>query len=256
MCRWLSYFGKSIFLEQLLFEPDYSLIDQSLNARESVTTTNGDGFGVAWFGERTEPGLFREVLPAWNDANLRNLAHHIQSPLFFAHVRASTGTATSRQNCHPFSVRQWLFMHNGQIGEYEKVRRQIDNLLPDDLYSHRKGTTDSEAIFLLMLANGLDENPQAASEKTIRQVVNLMEKADIKEAFRITAAFADGRNLYALRYSNDEKPPTLYYGHNEDGLVVVSEPLDGDTASWNALAPDTMLIARADGERTISGLTI
>lgn len=256
MCRWLSYFGESLFLEQLLFEPDYSLIDQSLNARESVTTTNGDGFGVAWFGARKEPGLFREVLPAWNDSNLRNLAHHIHSPLFFAHVRASTGTATSRQNCHPFSVRHWLFMHNGQIGEYEKVRRQIDNLLPDDLYAHRKGTTDSEAIFLLMLANGLDEDPKTASEQTIRQVVGLMKEAGIAQPFRMTAAFADGDNLYALRFSNDDKPPSLYYGHSGNGLVVVSEPLDGNTASWNAMAPDSMLTAKADGERVISQLAV
>lgn len=256
MCRWLSYFGESLYLEKLLFEPDYSLIDQSLNAREAVTTTNGDGFGVAWFGERKEPGLFREVLPAWNDSNLRNLAHHIQSPLFFAHVRASTGTATSRQNCHPFSVRHWLFMHNGQIGEYEKVRRQIDNLLPDDLYTYRKGTTDSEAIFLLMLANGLEDDPKKASEETIRQITDLMAEAGIKSAFRMTAAFADGDNLYALRYSSDDRPPSLYYGHRDNGLVVVSEPLDDNVAAWNTLEPSTMLKAQADGERLITQLAV
>ena len=31
-------------------------------------------------------------------------------------MRAATGTATSRANCHPFAHGQHLFMHNGQVG--------------------------------------------------------------------------------------------------------------------------------------------
>jgi predicted glutamine amidotransferase len=36
--------------------------------------------------------LFRDTLPAWSDANLRSISEQIRSQLFFAHVRASTGT--------------------------------------------------------------------------------------------------------------------------------------------------------------------
>ena len=65
MCRWLAYLGAPIFLSELLFEPENSLIDQSLHARESISTTNGDGFGIGWYAHRAEPGVFRDVLPAW-----------------------------------------------------------------------------------------------------------------------------------------------------------------------------------------------
>ncbi|MFM8880662.1 MAG: class II glutamine amidotransferase, partial [Betaproteobacteria bacterium] len=101
MCRWIAYAGPEIYLEDLLFHQEYSIASQSLAARESVFTTNGDGFGVAWYGNRTAPGLFKDILPAWNDSNLRSIAAQIQTRLFFAHVRASTGTAVTRTNCHP-----------------------------------------------------------------------------------------------------------------------------------------------------------
>ena len=115
MCRWLAYSGPPIFLEALVFEPENSLCSQSLQALESKSPTNGDGFGIGWYDHREEPGLFREVLPAWNDDNLRSLAAQIRSGLFFGHVRASTGTVTNRSNCHPFRHGRWMFMHNGMI---------------------------------------------------------------------------------------------------------------------------------------------
>ena len=95
-----------------------------------------------------EPGIYREVRPAWSDENLRSLCDQVRSGLFFAHVRASTGTATTRANCHPFAHGRYLFMHNGQIGGYARIKRRLEALIPDELYERRLGTTDSEAIFL------------------------------------------------------------------------------------------------------------
>ena len=88
------------------------------------------------------PALYREVRPAWSDENLRHLCRHIHSPLFFAHVRASTGTPTTRPNCHPFAHGRWMFMHNGQIGDWSLIRRHVEALIPDEFYKSRVGTTD------------------------------------------------------------------------------------------------------------------
>ena len=82
MCRWLSYIGDPVYLDKLVFEPRHSLVEQSLHAEQAKTPTNGDGFGIGWYDERQTPGLYREILPAWNDPNLRSLAHHIKSGLF------------------------------------------------------------------------------------------------------------------------------------------------------------------------------
>ena len=125
MCRWLAYSGAPLLLEELLFKPTHSLIDQSLESYASNTTTNGDGFGIGWYSGRAQPGLFKDIKPAWNDANLRDLAAQVESPMFLAHVRATTGTAIQRSNCHPFRYGEWLFMHNGKIRDFEKVRRDL-----------------------------------------------------------------------------------------------------------------------------------
>ncbi len=50
MCRFLAYEGEPILLEALVTAPSHSLIHQSMHASEGKTETNGDGFGVGWYG--------------------------------------------------------------------------------------------------------------------------------------------------------------------------------------------------------------
>ena len=241
MCRWLTYSGTPIYLEKLLLEPENSLIHQSLHAHKGRTTTNGDGFGIGWYGEREVPGLYREILPAWNDPNLTSLARQIRSGLFFAHVRASTGTATSRSNCHPFSVGPWMFMHNGQIGGYQHIRRALDLLIPDDLYHSRLGSTDSELIFLLLFRHGLERDPAAALRGATAEIVEAMQHAGITDAFRMTAALSNGQRSWAVRFSTDDQPPSLFWHGEPDELIVVSEPLDGAAHYWRQIPPGHLL---------------
>ena len=118
MCRWLAYSGNPIHLEELIFKPEHSLIDQSLAARVTATTTNADGFGIGWYGTRSFPGLYRDIQPAWNDSNLQDLAAQIESQLFMAHVRSATVPPVQQTNCHPFRHGHWLFMHNGSIRRF------------------------------------------------------------------------------------------------------------------------------------------
>jgi ergothioneine biosynthesis protein EgtC len=241
MCRWLAYSGSPIYLDSLLLEPENSLIHQSLHAHRGRTTTNGDGFGVGWYGERDHPGLYREILPAWNDQNLHSLTRQIRSGLFLAHVRASTGTATSRANCHPFNFGPWLFMHNGQIGGYQRIRRALDLLIPDTAYPARLGTTDSELIFLLLFRHGLERDPVAALRGATAEIVDLMHQAQIAEPFRMTAALSDGKRSWAVRFSTDHEPPSLYWHGEPDELIVVSEPLDGVPHYWRPVPPGHLL---------------
>ena len=237
MCRWMAYQGNPVYLEELLFQPEHSLIHQSLSARKSEVTVNADGFGLGWYDEREEPGLYHEILPAWSDCNLKSLARHIKSGLFFAHVRASTGTSTARSNCHPFSYKEWLFMHNGQVGQYDELRWQIERQIPEELYGHRRGGTDSEAIFLMMVANGLERDPQTAIEVTLNQILDIMQTKGIKDPLRFTSILSNGSNVWAIRYSSDEHAPSLYYKRFENHVVVGSEPLDLSGDDWEQVQP-------------------
>ncbi|HEV7372127.1 class II glutamine amidotransferase [Arenibaculum sp.] len=258
MCRWLAYAGRPIFIDTLLFQPCNSLIHQSLSAQRGHVPTNGDGFGLGWYAERPRPGLYRDTMPAWNDINLRSLADQIRSPLFFAHVRASTGTATARVNCHPFRFERWLFMHNGKIGGWRTVRRDLEQLIAPELYAFREGATDSEVFFYLLLTNGAQADAAHAFRESVRQVEAVMAAHGVEEPFRMTAALTDGERLVAARHSSDGASPSLFYATGGDisvdqgscrfeasrgSVLVLSEPLDGIDAVWREVPEDRLLFA-------------
>lgn len=251
MCRWMAYSGPPIFLDTVLFEAENSLVDQSLNARWSQVVTNGDGFGIGWYGKRGKPGLYRDVLPAWNDENLLEVAEQVQSGLFFAHVRAATGESpTARQNCHPFRHGEWMFMHNGAIADFPLLRRELDLAIPEGLYRHKKGTTDSETIFYLLLANGLADDPVAAYAATVKLVEETMAAQDIDGPFRFAAIATDGQRMVAIRYSSDRQSPSLFYGLGisgaEQSIMIMSEPSDEDAGNWSEV-PEASIVLAGDG---------
>jgi glutamine amidotransferase len=249
MCRWAAYIGAPIFLEDIVSRPRHSLIQQSQAATRCPTATNADGFGIAWYGERPEPGLYRDTYPAWSDPNLRSLTAQVRSPLFLAHVRASTGTATSRNNCHPFAVGPWCFMHNGQIGGYDRFRRDADMMIPEALYPHRRGATDSEALFLVALAEGLQDDPRGALLRAVARFEALSRQRGEGPHVRLTCALSDGRRLYAARYASDGAAPTLFHRWSGTlgGRAVVSEPLDLAEDGWHEVPEASFCTFEGEG---------
>jgi predicted glutamine amidotransferase len=252
MCRWLAYSGTPIRLEELLVKRDRSLIDQSLHARQGATTTNGDGFGVGWYEEGAEtPRLYRSTHPAWNDRNLRELAAGISSPLFFSHIRASTGTAIQETNTHPFRYGRWLWMHNGLIREFPQVKRELVLAVDGSLFTSIEGTTDSEVMFYLALTFGLESDPVAAVERTVGLVEAVGHRHGIEHPIQMTVATTDGQTTWAFRYSSEGDSRSLYFSTRMDSLkalypeseelaglsdetrVVVSEPLGDLPGVWN-----------------------
>lgn len=245
MCRWIAYRGETTSFEPYVTEPEHSLIAQSIRSLQSTAGSNGDGFGLGWYGEHPEPGLYRETRPAWSDENLRYLCRHLRSHLFFAHVRAATGTAVTRQNCHPFACGQWMFMHNGFVGSWNRLRRKVEALIPDAYYPSRLGTTDSEAVFLAMMGAGLDSDPLGATQAVLQSLVGLVNEGELRERLRFTSAIANGRDLYAFRVAVNDAANTLYYREAGGGqVVVVSEPFDKET-DWTEVPANHALVARA-----------
>ena len=98
MCRWMAWLGQPVLIDELLFKTQHGIVDQSLHARMGAEPTNGDGFGLGWYGAGDGPALYHSVSPAWADPNLRELAGHVESPLFLAHVRAAIGSPVQGTN--------------------------------------------------------------------------------------------------------------------------------------------------------------
>jgi len=191
------------------------------------------------------------VRPAWSDENLRHLCRHIRSHLFFAHVRAATGTPTTRPNCHPFAHGKWMFMHNGQIGDWSLIRRKVEEMIPDAYYSSRIGTTDSEAVFLAILGHGCDADPIGATCEVLARLTELVRASGTQEPLRFTAALTDGQALYAFRYVFNGSANTLYYREAETNVVMASEPLDNDRDFWKPVPSGHVLIARPGSPVTL-----
>ena len=244
MCRWIAYRGETTAFEHYVTEPEHSLVTQSIRALESTAGTNGDGFGLGWYGDHPEPGLYRETRPAWSDENLRYLCRHLHSHLFFAHVRAATGTAVTRQNCHPFACGRWLFMHNGFVGSWNRLRRKVEAMIPDALYPSRLGTTDSEAVFLAIVGAGIDQDPIGATRKVLGSLCQLVNQDGLREHLRFTSALSNGHDLYAFRFAANDRANSLYYREDGDQVIAVSDPYDREP-DWIEVPPDHVLVARA-----------
>ncbi len=252
MCRWLAYSGAPVLLQKLLYAPENSLIVQSLHSRLGAEETNGDGFGVGWYGAQEAPAVFRSVEPAWNDRNLRELAEHVTATTVFAHIRASTGSPVQQTNCHPFRHGRWLWMHNGLVYEYHAVKRDLVLAIDPELYPEIEGTTDSETLFHLALTFGLEENPPAAVERAIGFVESAGRECGVEYPFQGTIATTDGESIWVFRYSSEGKSRSLFFStdvrtlralypgnellrqFNDESRLVVSEPLGDELpGAWN-----------------------
>jgi glutamine amidotransferase len=239
MCRWNAYYGQPIVIDELLYRTAHGLIDQSLHARLGVETTNGDGFGVGWYGvgDRSTPGRYRSVNPAWSDANLRDMAAHIESPLFLAHIRATTGTPVQQTNCHPFRHGRWLFVHNGVIAGFHEIRRELLLAVDPVYFGGIAGSTDSEMLFYLALTFGLESDPLGAVERAVGFVEATAHAHGIERAVQMTLGFSDGERLWAVRYSTERRSRTLY--------------VSADAATARALHPDNPRFQRLTDEDRI-----
>jgi predicted glutamine amidotransferase len=262
MCRWLAYSGSPVNLEDLLYKPKNSLVVQSLHSKMGAETTNGDGFGVGWYGEGPTPGVFHSTEPAWNDRNLHELSAHARSGRVLAHIRESTGSAVQQTNCHPFRHANWLWVHNGMIGDFHRVKRDLVLHVAPELNPEIEGSTDSEVFFYLALTFGLAEDPPKAVASAVGLIEEVGQKAGVEHPIQMTVATTDGATTWAFRYSSEGKSRTLFHSNDvstlrrqhpdipalqelsDDTVLVVSEPLGDLVGAWSEIPESSSVVVR------------
>lgn len=265
MCRWVGYYGDPIRPEELLYEPEHSLINQSQASKYYENGLNGDGLGIGWYGSRETPGVYRNATPAWGDNNLREICAQMQSRLFLAHIRATTGTAVQDTNCHPFRYGRWIFVHNGYVAELERIRRDLLLAVAPALFSNIKGSTDSELLLHLALTFGLQDDPLGALERMAGFVEQLAARHGIAEPLQMTLGLSDGERLYAVRYASGPVVNTLFVNESIEAIrelypererlhhmhpgarAVVSEPLFKLPGAWREVPVATALVIDGEG---------
>ncbi|KZW01993.1 N-terminal nucleophile aminohydrolase [Exidia glandulosa HHB12029] len=282
MCRLLIYKGtRPIKLSHLLTRPAHSIINQAFDSRLRVDLRrpiNGDGFGVGWYDSvydeelGSQPCIFTSVTPAWNNENLTRLAEKIKSPLIFGHVRATTAGSLSLDNCHPWKHGKLMWMHNGGIAEFQKIKRKLQARLPDDIFAVVQGNTDSEWSFALFLSLLPDANARQFSPTVLRETMfatiaalnELARDAGITEPSLMNFCVTDGESVVATRYisSKHDEAASLYFssgtsfqeyapgGHykmskldkRENIILIASEPLTFEKADWMEIKTNTMIV--------------
>lgn len=269
MCRWLAYFGSPVLIEELLYKPKHSLIDQSLHSKLGAETTNGDGFGIGWYGVGETPGVFHSVEPAWNDRNLHDLAAHLDSPIVFAHIRASSGSPIQQTNCHPFRHGRWLWMHNGLIREFPEVKRDLALAVDPALYPAIEGSTDSELFFFLALTLGLEDDAPGAVQRAVGLIEEVGRRHGVDHPIQMTVAASNGEQVWAFRYSSEGQSRSLFYSTDvstlrhqypdnpvfqevsDESRLIVSEPLGDLAGAWNEV-PESSWGAMREGRDELS----
>ncbi|NIM61086.1 MAG: class II glutamine amidotransferase [Acidobacteria bacterium] len=275
MCRYVAYLGGPLYLRDLVYEPANSLINQASDALESRTRINADGFGLGWYcrDHGAKPAVFKEITPAWSNANLHSLADCISSKCIVAHVRAATGRdPVSRSNCHPFRHGPLLWMHNGDIPGRGRLFRNVVSAADDDLVARIRGNTDSELAFVLFCTRlpsrvGLTFSPDelvVAMEKTIRKIAEWQAKAGDRRPLALNFCVTNGRSLVATRFARgDVTPPTLHYctggrfvcengmcrveerSHDSRCVIIASERLSEDPR-WVTVERDSVVVVGED----------
>jgi predicted glutamine amidotransferase len=261
----MAWLGQPVLIEELLFKTQHGIVDQSLHARMGAEPTNGDGFGLGWYGSGDGPAVYRSVSPAWSDANLRELAAHTESPLFLAHVRAAIGSPVQETNCHPFRRGRWLFLHNGYIADFHLLRRDLMLAVDPDLFAEIHGSTDTEVVFHLALTLGLENDPVGALERTVGVIESAAEARGIESAVQATFGVSDGTTLWAVRYATQGRARSLFGSADVDTIrrlhpdnprfqrlsaddrLIVSEPFSDLPGVWREIPEATAVTVRHGG---------
>lgn len=251
----------------ILMEWPNSLITQSRLAKESKTCINGDGFGIGWYNREIddEPAIFRSVRPAWNDANLSSLASKVLSKCSLAHIRASTVGDVALANCHPFGYKEFLFVHNGTIQNFSKIRKKLLCSMNEPYFGQIKGQTDSEHIFFKIMEEVEKKGPPTtkglyeALQTTIDYLNQLFQSEASEADFRINSVLTNGEIMVVMRYSNlpETLPHTLYYSTEavSDALMIASEKLTDSENTWKEIPANHALLIEKNNTYSIRSMT-
>lgn len=294
MCRILSYLGGPVLLDDLLYAPDSSLLNQTI-AAQMLAMLNLAGFGMAaWDPSSHEPQApyrYRTTQVAVFDRNLKELASKLRVGALLAHIRGVPLTSTVQvndQNVHPFRFDgvPLAMAHNGDLAGFRDMRFDLVPHVRPEFARAISGSTDSEWIYALVVSAlpdpGAVNAPDAilaAIRSALATIRTVRERHGIDRSSSANLIFCDGTNLVAVRYTFDfgrfgagqmqgsaEFLSMWYtfgadYGLHDgewkltggagqaDSILVASEPLTRDFATWIEVPEYSALVVRNDGAR-------
>ena len=240
MCRLTAYAGEPIVADALVFGGTHSLLEQSYVPTELLHGhVNADGYGVVWYRGAT-PVRTGGARPIWQDEDLRALLEGVSSSTILAAVRNATPGIPIDGGNQPLLHGRWSFVLNGFVENFRGSHmRTLRSHLPDDLYGHLTGSSDSETLFLLAVAAVQTGASRLDALRHVRDIVLEAVEAEHHTA-QLTMVLADGDGIGVLNTGSETTTNSLYLSHGHPmapgGALLASERLD-DHPSWESVVP-------------------
>lgn len=203
-------------------------------------------------------------------------------------VPGNSAVQINEQNVHPFKFdRVPLAMaHNGDLAGFRDMRFALAEYVRPEFARRIQGSTDSEWIYALVVSALADpyriNQPEAllaAIRDALATIRTVRERHAIARASAANLIFCDGHNLVAVRFTFDfgrfelvqlqgtVEFLTMWYtfgrdygrhgdewklvggARDADSIIVASEPLTRDFATWIEVPEYSALVVRRDGDR-------
>lgn len=226
------------------------LLGADLTSFTELSMKHGDGWGVA---TPTDTGVDvrKSTEAARTSRGFATLAREHIADAGMVHLRwATMGLATEWDNTHPFTDGRVAFAHNGSISP----PAALDGLIAPDLLDQRRGDTDSERYFLVLLTHlRATPGPRDALAATIAEVSQLHHTS--LNCMLITADTLYAVCSYDPAAEDDAEEDSYYRLHYKvhDGTVLVAS--SGWGHGWTEISNNTMLtVHRGTGAMSMRAL--
>ena len=192
-----------------LIQSQNSLLAQSKLDERGLDNSHGWGLGAY---KKKQPYIVKQAEPASESEDFRWTAAETHSQCVISHVRRATVGIVKLENTHPFGFEEWIMAHNGDIGNFDKVRPKMLNAMPPIIRQQIAGDTDSEHIFYFIMSL-YQKHPETPIATTIRTgILQLKEWAkEANATVAINLLFSNGKELIGTRHG-----PSLSYVKREN----------------------------------------
>lgn len=256
MSRLVAYLGRPTPVAPLIFGGNHSLYHQSWEPKELLGgPARADGYGLVWYQDN-RPRRLAEPRPIWNDEGLKATLGALSSGCVMGALRRrKQGDPGDRSGLTPLIHGQWTFTFDGQVPDFRRRHmRALRSSLPDALYGELRGSSESETLFLLVVAalqNG------ASPVQALCAAAGAVSSRVGRDEAQLAMALADGTSVVALLTSTVTRTNSLYVARGPaqapNGIVLASEALD-DGPSWERVPSHRAVVLGPDGRLEVPAL--
>lgn len=269
MCR---IFG----FRSVLFSKVHSSLVSAENALMGQSKRHPDGWGLVYYIADT-PHVVKSTVTAESDDLFRHVSGIVTSQTVLAHIRKATQGKLTLLNTHPFQYGKWTFAHNGNVKQFDHIKKNLLQEIGKELRPYCLGETDSEVIFHLILSfiarhvNIHEHHPDLnlvmrGINEALTCICEIIGPLSIKDSGiptenyltfvisngPIMIAMNGGMKLYYSTHKNrcPERDTCASFASwcenkaegsmNVNHLIISSEPLQGENV-WHTIAPGELI---------------